>query len=64
MCFGWRPTYVELQGLANMLWAYSKLPVSPPEVILVLMGKITEELRSSLRQDHAHLFDAQVRVLS
>jgi hypothetical protein len=48
------------QGLANMLWSYAKLPVSPPEVIAALMNQITEELVQSIHSEGHKPFDAQV----
>jgi hypothetical protein len=52
-----------LQALANMLWAYSKMPVTSPDMFKViegLVGCITKQL--TLRCDiHHRPFDAQVR---
>ncbi len=49
------------QGLANMLWAYSRLPVGSPmllEVVQSLVECITQQLDA--RHDHNRPFDAQV----
>jgi hypothetical protein len=58
--------HARLQGLANMLWSYAKLPVAPPAVVMALVSKITDQLvQHSQRPDGSPTFDAQVscRVL-
>lgn len=52
-----------MQGLANILWGYAKLPVSPVEVVAALVQKITEELQHSWNRDGCKPFDAQVRMM-
>lgn len=55
------PPYLTVQGLANMLWSYAKLPVAPPAVVFALVHKITDQLvLQSHRPDGASTFDAQV----
>jgi hypothetical protein len=50
-----------VQGLANMLWSYAKLPVAPPAVVMALVSKITDQLvQHSQRPDGSPTFDAQV----
>jgi hypothetical protein len=57
------PLFLLLQGLANMLWSYAKLPVAPPAVVFALVHKITDQLvMQSQRPDGASTFDAQVRL--
>jgi hypothetical protein len=57
------PCVCLLQGLANMLWSYAKLPVAPPAVVFALVHKITDQLvMQSQRPDGASTFDAQVRL--
>ena len=41
------------QGLANLLWSYSKLPAAPQPVVAALVAKIATELRASLRAEPA-----------
>lgn len=54
-----------LQGLANMLWSYAKLPVAPPAVVNALVARITDQLvLQGQRPDGASTFDAQVCRLS
>jgi hypothetical protein len=53
--------FAAVQGLANMLWSYAKLPVAPPAVVMALVSKITDQLvQHSQRPDGSPTFDAQV----